>query len=80
MFPRRMKFLAASAAMEGTTTSPQLRESPETAKVQSAVFFCWREVCAAAADASSAVSTAKLIAFIIDLRMHEIIRARSNLR
>jgi hypothetical protein len=32
------------------------------------VFFWWWEVCAVAADASSAVSTAKLIAFIIDLK------------
>jgi hypothetical protein len=32
--------VAASAAIVGTTTSPQFRESPETAKVQVAVVGC----------------------------------------
>jgi hypothetical protein len=54
----------ALAAIEGTTTSPQLRESPETAKFQSNVFCWWRLTCAIAADASSAISTANLIVFI----------------
>jgi hypothetical protein len=57
-------FFIALAAIEGITTSPQLRESPETAKFQSDVFCWWRLVCAIAADASSAVSTANLTVFI----------------
>src|SRR5690348_3335744 len=51
--------------MEGMTTSPQLRESPETAKVHSEALFCWAAVGTKDAHASSAVRAADGMIFIV---------------
>jgi hypothetical protein len=50
--------------MDGITTSPQLRESPETAKVHASLLFCWAAIGTKAVHASSAIRAADLIIFI----------------
>src|SRR5690349_9145818 len=63
------------------TTSPQLRESPETAKVHASLLCFWAATCIKAVPASSVTRTTDVTIFIHDLRYGErsVTNATSNL-